>query len=429
MATIVNNNKYGEGHEVVLKSSVQIPALAKTAFAKYGFVAGVSTFKVSRTAKTSDAIITVGTGKDSVYLVDDKGKTYQIVGKAATINGSFNHHGKNIKSKTNLLTEIKELISMWMFESYFESKKFIEEDEIFTRLGTNKEYYDTVYYNSALKQLDALKPYVNGSGYTYERQGQNRTKQLYVNARKQTGRLNDNWNPADVWMIKKDFDMKPLYTAAPAEVLNGMLAEAFKNGDVIPISLKQITGVAKVSIIDPTKMMNQKTDIDLGFKEIKLSSTFNNFFVVTKSRFAVRGGFKSSSASLIVSLEGSMLGAGYQLGGIDAKQFTKKIQQDYGYTLRGGVRINLNDMDAAKKEFKEIMAKYGSVSSKLESYDTTMEMIDQGDTLLKSRFIAIVSYLYAIVIKGQRDFEDLMKYCYFSAKKISSDTSTYLLVS
>jgi hypothetical protein len=429
MATIVNNNKYGEGHEVVLKSAAQIPILAKTAFGKYGFVAGVSTFKVSRTAKSAENIITIGTGKDSVFLVDDKGKTYQIVGKAATINGSFNHHGKNIKSKTNLLTEIKELISMWMFESYFESKKFIEEDEIFTRLGANKEYYDTVYYNSALKQLDALKPYVKGSGYTYERQGQNRTKQLYVNARKQTGRLNDNWNPADVWMIKKDFDMQALYTAAPAEVLNGMLAEAFKNGDVIPISLKQITGTAKVSIVDPSKLMTQKTDLDLSFKEIKLSSTFNNFFVVTKSKFAVRGGFKSSSASLIVSLEGTMLGAGYQLGGIDAKQFTKKIQDDYGYSLRGGVRINLNDMDKAKKEFKEIMTKYGNVSGKLESYDSAMEMIDRGDTLLKSRFIAIVSYLYAVVIKGQRDFEDLMKYCYFSAKKISSDTGTYLLIS
>ena len=124
-----------------------------------------------------------------------------------------------------------------------------------------------------------------------------------------------------------------------------------------------------------------------------------------------------------------MLGAGYQLGGIDAKQFTKKIQDDYGYSLRGGVRINLNDMDKAKKEFKEIMAKYGNVSGKIESYDSAMEMIDRGDTLLKSRFIAIVSYLYAVVIKGQRDFEDLMKYCYFSAKKISSDTGTYLLIS
>lgn len=429
MATIVNNNKYGDGHEVILKAPAKMPTASKMAFTKSGFVPGVSVFKVSRSPKKVDSVISIGAGKDSVYLSDDKGKIYQITGTASMINGSFNHNGNSDKTKTNLLTEIKELISMWVFESYFESKKFLEEDEIYTKLGPNKEYYGTVYYNSASKQLDALKPYVKGSGYTYERQGQNRTKQLYVNARKQTGRLNDNWNPADVWMIKKDFDMQPLYTAAPAEVLNGMLAEAFKNGDVIPISLKQITGTAKASIVDPSKLMSQKTDLDLSFKEIKLSSTFNNFFVVTKSKFAVRGGFKSSSASLIVSLEGTMLGAGYQLGGIDAKQFTKKIQDDYGYSLRGGVRINLNDMDKAKKEFKEIMAKYGNVSGKLESYDSAMEMIDRGDTLLKSRFIAIVSYLYAIVIKGQRDFEDLMKYCYFSAKKISSDTGTYLLIS
>lgn len=430
MATIVNSKKYGEGHEVILKSTAQIPVTSKLAFAKAGFTAGSSVFTISLSPKTVAGMITIPGGSDSIYLKSTQdGKVYQIVGKAPVINGSFNHNGKNIKSKTNLLTEIKELVSMWMFEEYFEHKRFLEEDEVIEKLGANKDYYNTVFYNSAIKQLDALKPYIKGNGYTYERQGQAKTKLLYVNARKQTGRLNDNWNPADVWMIKKGYDMTPLYTASPASALNSMLAEAFKEGNVIPISLKQITGVAKVSIVDPSKLLKEKTDLDFSLKEVKLSSTFNNFFVVTKSKFAVRGGFKSSSASLIVSLEGTMMGAGYQLGGIDAKQFTKKIKDDYSYSLRGGVRVNPADMAVAKREFKEVLSSYGTVSSKIENYEEAMKLVDAGDALLQSRFIAITSYLYAIVVKGKSDFEDLMKYCYFSAKKISNDTGMYLLIS
>ena len=431
MATIVNNSKYGEGHEVILKAGLKMPAASKIAFTKAGFVPGVSVFKVSRNAKSSTNVIQIGAGKDTVFLSDDKGKIHQVIGNASAINGSFNHNGNSDKAKTNLLTEIKELISMWTFQKYFETGAFIEEDEIYTKLGSNKEEYKTVYYESALKQLAVLKSYVKSPrGYTYERQGQNLTKQLYVTARKLTRKLNDNWNPADIWMIRGGYDMSELYNAISAAELNGLLADAVERQDVIPISLKQITTpAAKLSVVDTAKQLNGDVDLDFDLKEIQLTSTFANFLVVTKSRFAIRGGFKSSGQTLSVSLEGRMMGTKYQLGAIDARWFTNFIQSEYGYNVRSGVKVDLTDMEKAKSEFKQIIAKNGMPSGKISSYDDAMSIIDRSDDITKKRFITIVSYIYALTVKPGRDMNTLMKHCYFSANKISSDASVYILIS
>ena len=431
MATIVNNSKYGEGHEVILKDPSKISPTSKLAFKKYGFESGVSVFKVSRNPNKVDDIISLGTGKDSVYLKDSSGKIYQVIGSASAINNSFNHNGNSSKAKTNLLTEVKELISMWVFQKYFDTNTFIEEDEIFEKLGTNKEEYKTIYYESALKQLAALKPYVTTArGYTYERQGQDKTKKLYNTARKLTQKLNDNWNPADIWMIKSSYDMNELYNAISASELNGLLADAVERQDVIPISLKQITATsAKLSVVDPGKQIDGDVDLDFGLKEIQLSSSFANFMVITKSNFTIRGGFKASGLTLSVSLEGRMIGTKYQLGAIDARWFTRYMQSEYSYNLKGGVSVDINDLDKAKDEFRQIVLQNGMPSSKISSYDQAIQIVDDADDLTKRRFIALISYLYALTVKPGRNFKALMKHCYFSAKKISSDASVYVLIS
>jgi hypothetical protein len=431
MATIVNNSKYGEGHEVILKDYSKLPTASKFAFKRYGFNAGEAVFKISRSAKRADNVITLGVGTDYVYLVDPKGKIYKVEGKASAINGSFNHNGNSSKSLTNLLTEVKELVSMWVFQKHFETGTFIEEDDIYTKLGQNKEAYKTVYYESALKQLAAIKPYVKDPrGYTYERQGQDRTKKLYITARKLTRKLNDNWNPADIWMIKSSYNMDELYNAVSSSELNGLLADAIERQDIIPISLKQIiTPSAKLSVVDAGKQLDGDVDLDFSLKEIQLTSSFANFMVVSKSRFTVRGGFKSSGLTLSVSLEGKMMGAKYQLGAIDARWFAGHMQSEYGYSLKGGVKVDLNDLDKAKSEFKQIIERNGMPSGKISSYDQAISMVDAADDLTKRRFIALISYLYALTVKPGRNFETLMKHCYFSAKKISSDASVYVLIS
>tara|TARA_R110000796_G_scaffold12532_1_gene41335 strand:- start:59 stop:1354 length:1296 start_codon:yes stop_codon:yes gene_type:complete len=430
MASVTNNSKkYGEGHSIILKEAGKVSSPVKNMFDKFGYRVGKSVFSITVNPKNVDNIIQYSTGKDTLFLKDDKSKIIQLIGSPSAIDGTFNHFTKNAKSNTNLLTEIKEDISMWLFQGNFEKNKLLTEDNIISMLGNRKEYFDTTYYQSGVKQLQELKKYIKSGGYTYERQGGALTKPLYTRARKVTNKASDNWNPADVWMIKSRFDMTPLYQAPTAAVLNGLLAEAYYNREVIPISLKNVTTPkASSSVIDPQKMLNMKLDLDLAFSKVDLSETYANFIVQTRAGFAVRVGFKASATTLNVSLEGRMISAGYQLGAVDAKDYTREADQAHSYILRSGVAGgNVLYMDDAKRELKEIFTKYSRISNTIRNYDHAVQLVDGADELTKKRFVNIISYLYSFLIAPTK-FEPHMKFCYFSAKKITGLSGLYLIL-
>lgn len=432
MASIVENKKYGEGHEVVLKDASKLSATIKRKISQFGYTPGKSKFKLTFNPKKVDKSIVISTDKTAktIYLKDTNNKILELVASKSAIENSFNHttSGKT-KSNTNLLTEIKENISMWIFEAHFENNKILTEEDITSKLEKNADSYDTTYYQSALKQLDELKKYIKKGGYTYERQGDNLTKELYKNARKLTGKLNDNWNPADVWMIRKNFDLSSIYDTNTSDDLNTRLAEAFYNRDVIPISLKNVTTPkAKSSVVDANKLLKSKLDIDLKFDQIDLSApSFGNFILKTKSGFAVRAGFKASSTTLSVALEGRMLGAGYQLGAIDAKAYRERIKEKYQYTLRSG-KSTPSDLKIALQEAKEIFDKYKRISHSVNSYEELEKIVLESEEFIQNRFSNIISYVYSSLYLPRNDFEEHMKYCYYNAKKITKESGIYLIL-
>ena len=430
MASIVNNPKYGEGHQLVLKD--KLSGSMATSFRQMGYEPGKSIFKITL-KKTPKPIksFKVSEGTKSVILFDKNNKKIILEGSESGINGVFNHYSVNAKSKTGLLTQIKETFSLEIFKNYFELNKTLSEEKAIELVSNSikeaKQNYDSVYYSSAIKQLDELKKYVKKKNYTYERQGADRTKDLYIVARKLTNKLSDNWNPGDVWMIQKNFDMKPLLQSKTATELNAKLTEAFNKKDILPISLKQVEQPkAKSSIIDPSNMMNQKLDLDLKFDRVDLSETFNNFIVITKSGFAIRCGFKASATTLNVSLEGRFIGAGFQTGAVDAKVYTKEIKENFNYDLRSS-DVNKNDYDVAKKELKQMFNKYNRLSNTIDNYNTAIKLFDKGNKLVKDRFANLMSYMYSFLIIPKK-FEEHMKFCYFTSKKITTDSSIYLII-
>ena len=184
--------------------------------------------------------------------------------------------------------------------------------------------------------------------------------------------------------------MTPIYESTNAKELNGLLAEAFYNRDVIPISLKNVTAAkATSSIIDPQKMLDMDLSLDLSYSKVDLSDTFANFILQTVSGFAVRVGYKASATTLNVSIEGRMISAGYQLGAVDAKAYQNEISTVYNYQLRNGVSVPFTEMTTAKNELKEIVNKYGRFSNTLTDYDQAMNKLDQSDELTQKRFINV----------------------------------------
>lgn len=432
MASIVENKKYGEGHQVVLKDSLS--GSMATKLRKFNYTPGKDIFKITlkKTPKPFRTIDIVP-GNKSVYLIDRVNRKILMTGSESAINGLFNHFTTNAKSNTNLLTQIKETFSLEAFKGLIESNKTYKEDELIRLVeksitGTKKNY-DSTYYESAYKQAKELQQYVKQKGYDYERQGGPRTKELYAVARRLTGKLSDNWNPADVWMVQKNFNMKPLYTAQSATQLNTLLTDAFNKRKIIPISLKQVEQPkAKSSIIDPSNLMKQKIDLDLSFDRVDLSDSYNNFIVITKSGFAVRCGFKASATTLNVSLEGRFIGAGFQTGAVDAKVYTKEVLEKHNYNLRSGV-VSPNDFKMAQKELKEMFTKYRRLSNSndLKNYTDAIKLFTSGDKLTKNRFANLMSYMYSFLIKP-KDFKEHMKFCYYTSKKLTTDSGIYLII-
>lgn len=435
MATLVNNKKYGEGHQVILKAPDKIPTTSRSKFAAAGYTAGKSVFSIVTNINRVkiSKVIELAPGRGVIYLKDNKNNVIAVKGSDTSINGTFNHYSDNAKSNTNLLTEIKETISMLMFQAVIEKNQILSEDEVISKLGRNATYYNTVYYDSAVKQSRELKTYIKSSnrGYVYERQNENLTKKIYDNARKLTSKANDNWNPADVWMIKRNYDLKQLYTATSSAELNETILLAIKNQDVIPISLKQVTNSsAKLSLVDPARMINQKIDLDFAIKSIALSETFNNFIIETKSGFAIRGGFKASASTLNVSLEGRFIGAGFQVGAVDARAYKPYIQDTYGYTLRGGSLIQPGDYDIAMQEMEKMFTRFGKLSNKLDNYAAAKKAYEEADQLTKDRFANITSYLYSFLLapKNSKEIEENLKHCYYLSKKITNDSCAYIII-
>ena len=427
MASIVENKKYGENHKIVLKDKPVNSAL----FKKEGYIPGRSVFLIVRRKVKANKFIDLAKGNKSITLKDDKNKIVLIEGSESSINGSFNHFTANAKSNTNILTEIKELVSMYMFSSYIESGRVLKEEQVRSMVKSYKasydQFFDTFYYESSLKQLNELKKYGLKKGYNYERQKGPLTNDLYKTARKLTGKLDDNWNPGDVWMIRKNYNMKPLIESKTSSQLNGELTKAFKKRDIVPISLKQVEKPkATSSIIDPSKLMTQKLDLDLKFDRVDLSESFNNFIVISKSGFAVRVGFKASATTLNVSLEGRFIGAGFQTGAVDAKAYTKYVEDEYGYKLRGGA-VDTASYQVAQKELKEMFGKYKRLSNTIENYDQAIRLFKKGNKLVQDRFANLMSYMYSFLIKP-KSFENHMKFNYFTSKKLTTDSSIYLII-
>ena len=427
MASIVNNLKYGENHKVQLKDKPVNLAL----FKKEGYRAGQSIFLITRKKVKSSKVIELAKGNKSILLKDDKNKVVLFEGTESSINGSFNHFTNNAKSKTNVLTEIKELVSMYMFENYIERGKVLKEEEVRSMVkrvkNTYDQYFDSFYYESAVKQLNELKKFRLKKGYMYERQKGPLTFDLYKVARKLTNKLDDNWNPGDVWLIKKGYKMNALTDSKTANQLNSELTKAFNKRDIVPISLKQVEKqTATSSIIDPSNLMRSKLDLDLKFDRVDLSESFNNFIVISKSGFAVRVGFKASATTLNVSLEGRFIGAGFQTGAVDAKAYTKYVNEEYNYNLRGGA-VDKSSYSVAQKELKEMFSKYKRLSNTIENYDQAIKLFKKGNKLVQDRFANLMSYMYSFLIKPKK-FEDHMKFNYFTSKKMSTDSSIYLII-
>jgi hypothetical protein len=433
--------KYKDGHLINIKPKTQRGLLDK--LKTYGLdpLKVLSLIKRPLPQSTKYTILPMGSGNQVLNAKLENGaKIFSFRGAKTTIENLFDHYGKNTgKSATDKKTKTKELVSLCLLENKLKTGKLVDEDFVDDCLPSElKTYYNSLYYDSAEKQVKAFLNKVSGfkgANYDFELQAANRTKRMYEMAQKLSGLQKDNWNPADMWIIKKNFDMSKLEKAINIDDLNSQLIKEYKNKNLLGISLKQVTGsTSNVSFVNEKPGALPEVNIDFSFDNMALSETFNNAIIETKGKFAVRIGYKAAADNFNVYLEGRMIGSNVNMGAVDAKKFPQEVSNRLGYTIRKEGEPDIKkDFAVAKKEYKEMYGLYKSseLSNKITSFNDLMDKYEKAPAFVKKRFIKLITFVYPFMVlaKQQKKFKDFMKWNYFTAKKITSKGGFYMLLS
>ena len=146
------------------------------------------------------------------------------------------------------------------FQKYIESSKIPSESEllsvvssVYPDLAKNKPLQE-IWMSTYMKQAAALKSYLkNNKGYSYSRD-ENSGFMTYIEdiAKSRCGvKTKDNWNPADIYMVKKSKENAikkniDQITKNPDQManlysLNAYMRELIQSYDLVPVSLKAIS--------------------------------------------------------------------------------------------------------------------------------------------------------------------------------------------
>ena len=449
--------KYGDGHKIIIKDRTglgkirnDIPSMISKSV--YGIVPGKTVFELvkskikQRNPKHNISLSKDGKGETLFMKKSNSSILYSLIGPKSVIQGMFDHagDGKSSKSNTDKKTQLKELVSLLIMEQKLKYGKTIDYDFVSDNVPRElKGLLEETYFTSAQKHLKLWLAKeagrFKGPNFTFERQLDNLTKRIYKNALVLTKLNKDNWNPADIWIVKKDLDFKKYEQAQNIQQINKQLIEDYNKGCLAGISLKQINPnqIGRVDYINlsPTKKKEVKFDFDFTQCDFT-GDTFKNAIIYSKSGFGVRMGFKASTDNFGVYLEGRFRGAGSQVGGIDAKQIPIEIKKRYGYDIRKGGTPDLKKegplaLEEMRKMFKRHPA--SKLSNTLSSYKEFLSTYNTAPMFQKQRLCRISSFMYPYMELsfdkgGNKEFKDLMNWSYSLAKKETSVGGFYVFL-
>ena len=273
-----------------------------------------------------------------LFEKEDHDKWWTLIGNPAQFDDRFNLLNSNGSAGTNARTNCKETMSEIVFlHGKIQEDSAIEILKTYPDSSTIKmiDVYDPNYYKNAIAQYNAFESFLGSksrTNYVAERRSaMSKYNYRFYKAVKKYISNYDNWNPGDVWMFDKEYldyeflnDLQTIDQASNDEsvvkAVNSIIAYRLNKKEIIPISLKQGNEqnyiVKKISFRDKAFLESYSAN-NYKLQSIALSKSFSNCTLLTQCGFRVRIGRKGSEASKSLAFEGSMKGAGYQLGAID----------------------------------------------------------------------------------------------------------------
>src|SRR6056300_85779 len=260
----------------------------------------------------------------------------------------------------------------------------------------------------------------------------------------------DNWNPSDVWAVKKDEknrlakEIDKLYTErkknnnVSIERINKFIETEFKKKNLIGISLKQVLGNSDIidkitkdaKYIDSVKFLGFKNKMEFDVLKtyfdinVKMSCIKNNTLDYL-FRFRPRG----SSSALTNNGEGRLSGSGPADGAIDKKNVLSVLLPNADNITKekiGKSKTILEALDflVKSKKYKGLQTWVNKGSYKFLKIKNLDKKADDKDIRR-----GLLNLNYAYLIDTYKDQKELYKKFYLAAKKVNEFSSIHFKIS
>jgi len=369
--------------------------------------------------------IIVGTSK--IRLYNSGGRLTNVIDE----NG-------NLETASKPSTALQEDAIVWCLNNNNFDKDKIREDLKFNFDKTWNESFEKTF--ASIKKMSGKDKIEIKSYITYR--DSNNKKPQFLNAMTNGAILpdkKDNWNPADIWLVKKGYDGKDILELCKKikagnetfVALNDLVKEHFINRKLIGISLKQVTS-GKATI----KKMEVDIDLVKSIKFLKISrkqsmSAMNSYYDINflyseagkPKNYIFRFRPKGKSGSLKVYMEGKPPERKTFDGAVSKDMLNKKFFKNDLIDFEK----KIDKVSAKDKTIKEFI---GSVDANLYDFiSKSNEFIDisdldkKGNTEYITKRGAIITFFLYLMARENKNV--ILKECLLSSLKINDFSSIH----
>jgi hypothetical protein len=252
----------------------------------------------------------------------------------------------------------------------------------------------------------------------------------------------DNWNPSDLWMVKKSYkgddilDITSRIKKKETNIteLNEVLKENFENGNLIGISLKKVTNTANFKKVE----VDTENLSKLKFSKIKSKnemSVLNSYFDVnilmkqgTEFEYLIRLRPRGKSGSLKVYFEGKPPSRGAWDGAVskkllESKYFKQKLNDFEKIVIQNNnYKGNLNDYIVSLQD--QDFIKFMSKPNNLVSFKDLNKNTNNTYELQRGAVLCYCIYLMSNYSPQKAFYKDSV----LSAMKLNEFSSVYYKV-
>ncbi len=384
---------------------------------------------------------------ESVFSISNLGeiRAYRSGGRLA----NFIDETGNSQVRETPKTEQQENGTLFCLQSLSSGKKFPTKDLINKNAGFN---FDKSWHDSFEKTTILISNFFSNRlpDYNFYRDGDKR-KPDYLNNMTDNKILpdkKDNWNPADIWAVKKtneqtirkeinDLHSKIVKQSADIFTLNNLLENYVKTKKLFGISLKKIdTGKGKIIKVEKDAKFIKNISYEGVFKVFtykcsnsyfEMFSNFKSFGKMLPYKFVFRP--RGKSGDLNIYAEGREINSGHFDGAISSEIIGKlypKLDVMATY-LKQQKKMPKTAYDAVKSQ--DIDKGFKSFVNKKNYSHFIIEELDKPlGTFECARAAILLYHLYLFESSSGSQKKDNFKQMYLSGKKQNDFSSIHFKV-